>query len=520
METIITFDCGGIIYKISKNTLEKIPNTFFTNLIKHNKDRQDFYIDRNGENLKYIFNYYRNNILNINGLDYNVICDILMEAEYYNILPLIELITNEPYYIALSLNIENQKAEIYNNLSKLKEEDITKLNIKLSSVCNENILAKQEHDNKIIKYNNIKTQIKKMEEEMYNYKKGDKINEVNEDITKLKNLKENFYDVQISMRENIKKSSVELYNLFYKINDTIKEWEKITKIENSINIDIKQAIDYNFYKTYFNDYTEEQMYIMYVFYKRFKKHQYCQEENFINISNYLVSNINKEVVDNLFNDIIVNNSNLNHYISIITSFDERFYDFDIHCINENERNHIMSNYKYKYSSRGIKLGIEYNIYNILKPITIEDVNKLKDVIDKNYEKCDLNNYQYIKKTYNITHIDLFNIIFSNIELKDKDFFDFLDFVFEYETNIFKNIIVNNITKIRKEYLINGENLYIKNNNYIRNYPSINNLCIAKSQSIEFNSNIPIKNIVDNTEIKQQQIYDKMNILKNLMKLIN
>lgn len=98
----INLNIGGIKYSTSINTLLKHQDSFFYKMfsghfkIKPNigKDRdKSFFIDRDGTNFRYILNYLRDGYLIINDDNEILKKELLFEAQFYQIQPLISILS-------------------------------------------------------------------------------------------------------------------------------------------------------------------------------------------------------------------------------------------------------------------------------------------------------------------------------------------------------------------------------------------------------------------------------------------
>ncbi|RIA92087.1 BTB/POZ protein [Glomus cerebriforme] len=88
MNSIVTLNVGGVLYTTTKNTLLK-QESFFSGLFSGNfsttlDDKNNIFIDRNGELFKYVLEFLRNNTLPKRILiDKALLEDLLQEAEFY-----------------------------------------------------------------------------------------------------------------------------------------------------------------------------------------------------------------------------------------------------------------------------------------------------------------------------------------------------------------------------------------------------------------------------------------------------
>lgn len=94
MSDIITLNVGGIKYTTTKNTLtnsESMLSAMFTTNFVTVEPQPDgsYFIDRNGENFKYILKYLRDSKINIENMQNHQVQDIIDEAKYYGITKLV-----------------------------------------------------------------------------------------------------------------------------------------------------------------------------------------------------------------------------------------------------------------------------------------------------------------------------------------------------------------------------------------------------------------------------------------------
>jgi len=86
---------GGVKYQTTLTTLAKYKHGLLYKMFdgsfskKANKDGS-YFIDRNGKHFDYILDYLRNGKLNIVGADSYLLHHLLIEADYYQIHPLME----------------------------------------------------------------------------------------------------------------------------------------------------------------------------------------------------------------------------------------------------------------------------------------------------------------------------------------------------------------------------------------------------------------------------------------------
>jgi hypothetical protein len=108
MSDIIKLNIGGIRYETTLDTLERDNKSMLASMFSGKyklKTCDDGYhfIDRNGNLFNYIIKFLRDGNINLDGLSYREINDILDEANYYNMDSLINFIENDPYYVKKKL---------------------------------------------------------------------------------------------------------------------------------------------------------------------------------------------------------------------------------------------------------------------------------------------------------------------------------------------------------------------------------------------------------------------------------
>lgn len=96
MPIIITLNVGGQQYQVSQEKLLLLDNTYFTLMFDINEEISGaYFIDRGYEQFGYILKYIRDKKINIRNLNYDEANNLLDEAKFYNIQPLINLIENQ-----------------------------------------------------------------------------------------------------------------------------------------------------------------------------------------------------------------------------------------------------------------------------------------------------------------------------------------------------------------------------------------------------------------------------------------
>lgn len=111
----IKLNIGGQIFETTKSTLLSIQDTYFTGMLdeshEFSKTLKDgtYFIDRDNKYFGYILKFLRNGMINIDGLKYCELKDIVDEAEYYLIEPLVQYIKeSDKFKKGLEFNPENE----------------------------------------------------------------------------------------------------------------------------------------------------------------------------------------------------------------------------------------------------------------------------------------------------------------------------------------------------------------------------------------------------------------------------
>lgn len=119
----IKLNIGGTFFQTSLSTLTRIQDTFFTSMFSTHhtftKKESDgsYFIDRNPKYFEYILKFMRDDKINIDGLKYNELLDILDEAKYYLLTPMIEFIEESNHW-KQKLKILEYKDDVTKGLGK------------------------------------------------------------------------------------------------------------------------------------------------------------------------------------------------------------------------------------------------------------------------------------------------------------------------------------------------------------------------------------------------------------------
>ncbi len=500
---IITFDCGGLIYKISKNSLIKIKNTFFTNLLEHNKTLTTYYLDRNGNIFKYIMYFYRNNTINIDDLHYSTIQDILIEAEYFNIQPLIDIIIANPYYLTKSISIELFKEHIYNKNREIKNATNAQLTDELNKLESNTIKAKEEYENTIIKNENLKSKIEMTKQKIENYKRNIVMDDITKDLETLKHLESNFFELEMSIKDNIYNSSKILYKLFYKINDKLDNLSSISTIQRPFKIDIKIAIDYDYYTSTLKNYDFNKMYIVYDLFRAAiaETPTYNMVDIFMYICKQFHMGYSKidEIKKSQINKIKFDNSLIRYYFFNKTNYNNLVKDNNIRNNNYVNFINFLKNNK-NYCDEYITQLDNFNMF--INEFTYDNIFKIKKQM-MDYICAECNNIKDIEI--------LVNYIFNTIRKTFQSINNLLNF--DYIISYIKSNVCEN-------YYIRQIILYISNINIsnIPNYNAIQPFIIEENNTKYTYTTDDIDKII--TAHKKYVVENKIAIIKHISGIVN
>ncbi|KAJ5067512.1 potassium channel tetramerization domain-containing [Anaeramoeba ignava] len=126
---MINFDVGGKSFTTQKSTLQKYKDTFFSGLLSGNfpLNEKNIFIDRDPKHFRVILNFLRYQNPNIQEFplsdDFYVLEEIEKEADFYNIVPLIELIQKKKNDLSENLDEkESQYKKIIERLDSIETQ--------------------------------------------------------------------------------------------------------------------------------------------------------------------------------------------------------------------------------------------------------------------------------------------------------------------------------------------------------------------------------------------------------------
>jgi len=102
MSNVIKLDVGGSLYKTTKDTLTKYQDSMLASMFSGRHPMQPdkngyHFIDRDGKIFEYILKFLRDDNINLDDVPKNIIKNIMDEAEYYNIQPLLTFLEKEKH---------------------------------------------------------------------------------------------------------------------------------------------------------------------------------------------------------------------------------------------------------------------------------------------------------------------------------------------------------------------------------------------------------------------------------------
>ena len=102
MSNVIKLDVGGVLYKTTKDTLTKYQDSMLAFMFSGRHPLQPdengyHFIDRDGKIFEYILKFLRDDNINLDDVPKNIIKNIMDEAEYYNIQPLLTFLEKEKH---------------------------------------------------------------------------------------------------------------------------------------------------------------------------------------------------------------------------------------------------------------------------------------------------------------------------------------------------------------------------------------------------------------------------------------
>jgi hypothetical protein len=121
----VILDVGGEKFNTSVDTLIRVKDTFFTALfsqqweLERDPDDKSIFIDRNGKIFTYILEYLRTDILPNNVMrDETLLHSILIEAQYFRLHALIDMLADFPNSTLLQLLHKNKLNEFFGKLTQ------------------------------------------------------------------------------------------------------------------------------------------------------------------------------------------------------------------------------------------------------------------------------------------------------------------------------------------------------------------------------------------------------------------
>ncbi|SOS79940.1 conserved Plasmodium protein, unknown function [Plasmodium sp. gorilla clade G1] len=146
-DNIIKINVGGKIYMTTLNLICRYKSSYLYEIILDNYNKEEIFIDRNGNRFEYILDFLRDGVL-ICENDINVLTKILIEAIYFKLFNLVKIIKKK--ICVLYSNIDNNISKkifkgIFNTIEKKKKkkgymEEACKLRKLSESICEFNEL--------------------------------------------------------------------------------------------------------------------------------------------------------------------------------------------------------------------------------------------------------------------------------------------------------------------------------------------------------------------------------------------
>lgn len=100
-ETIVRLNVGGTIFQTSRNTLLFDSNSRFYEMFNDDQTfekHEEVFIDRDGTHFRYILNYLRTGLVTL-PRDANALQELLIEAQYYDLKEIIDVLSKSCYQI-------------------------------------------------------------------------------------------------------------------------------------------------------------------------------------------------------------------------------------------------------------------------------------------------------------------------------------------------------------------------------------------------------------------------------------
>ncbi|SOV80822.1 conserved Plasmodium protein, unknown function [Plasmodium reichenowi] len=123
-DNIIKINVGGKIYMTTLNLICRYKSSYLYEIILDNYNKEEIFIDRNGNRFEYILDFLRDGVL-ICENDINVLTKILIEAIYFKLFNLVKIIKKK--ICVLYSNIDNNISKkifkgIFNTIEKKKKK--------------------------------------------------------------------------------------------------------------------------------------------------------------------------------------------------------------------------------------------------------------------------------------------------------------------------------------------------------------------------------------------------------------
>ena len=158
---IVTLDVGGKIFRIASDKLLSEPGTYFISMLDKTDKRTmrdhngSYFIDRGWEYFGRILNFMRTRVVNINGWTQDRLQDFMDEASFYNIIPLMTIVSAELELAELVSAKDAEAAEASREESRLVDErwrnlirKVDEIDHELTGMCR--ALRSEVHDELVL----------------------------------------------------------------------------------------------------------------------------------------------------------------------------------------------------------------------------------------------------------------------------------------------------------------------------------------------------------------------------------
>ncbi|KXJ28532.1 uncharacterized protein LOC110238831 [Exaiptasia diaphana] len=101
MDEIVRLNVGGTVFQTSRNTLVFDANSRFYEMFSDDQtleNREEVFIDRDGTHFRYILNYLRTGLVTL-PRDANALQELLIEAQYYDLKEIVDVLSKPCYQI-------------------------------------------------------------------------------------------------------------------------------------------------------------------------------------------------------------------------------------------------------------------------------------------------------------------------------------------------------------------------------------------------------------------------------------